>query len=70
MCIHSELILNFSFILGCLKKRYTSACLSKSMPQIRESLNQKCRDLRKKFPKPAYAVSSKSFLSDAEEEDQ
>ena len=42
----NELILE-SCVLECLRKKYTAACLAKTMPQVRESLNKKCRDLKK-----------------------
>jgi hypothetical protein len=60
-----DLHIHFASILGCLKKKYSVPCLSKAMPSIRQSLNQKCRDLRKQFskePKEArYRLSEKSF---------
>jgi hypothetical protein len=54
-------------LLQCIKKKYTKPFLKKSMPQIKESLNQKCRDLKKKVgsvkPAATTAVSSRSFVN-------
>ena len=41
-------VLHCPLFLECLEQKYEANYLSKKMPAIRKSLNQKCRDLQKK----------------------